>query len=322
MPIDFSPKLPGGLLLERYPQQQGILESGIVESVERIVKEDGSSENSGYLICRLRSGGIVRAIPSTPSKTIGLGYESKDNVLLFREYDGTVYVIGFIPPITHAVNADGTPTAEDRSVNHLLQRKAGGREVRMSEDLDDDKSGFSLLRGGVTRASSGPTAQSVSTPSKNKKIDVFENYELQANSGSFEFLINAIGQALTELSGRTVNFPIASAKASKIKFDKTGVHITFDTLKQVPGAKESVGGPTSKVELNNLGGINIEAALTDTTIKAPVNISISSTALVSLAAAVITLAGGGPPSARVGDIVDTPEGPGIIQSGSQHVFVG
>lgn len=306
------PKLPGGLSFERYPQQQGVLESGVVRSVDRIVKEDGSSENSGYLICLLRSGGIVKAIPVTPSKSIGLGYEKGDNVLLFREYDGTVYVLGFIPPVT----------AEDRSINHPLQRKAGGREVRMSEDLDDDKSGFSLLRGGVTRASSGPTAQSVSTPSKNKKIDVFENYELQANSGSFEFFINALGQALTELTGRTVNFPLASAKASKIKFDKTGIHITFDTLKQVPGAKESISGPTSKVELNNLGGINIEAALTNTNVSAPVNINITAGVLLQLLGKAIAIAGGGPPSARVGDIVDTPEGPGIIQTGSQRVFVG
>jgi hypothetical protein len=297
-----APKLPGGLSFERYPQRQGELQSGTVLSVDK----------SGYLICRLRSGGVVRAIPTTPSKTVGLGYEAGDNLLLFVEYDGTVYAVGFIPPVT----------AEDRSVNHPLQRKVGGKEVRMSEDLDDDKSGFSLLRGGVTRSSSGPTSQSVSTPSKNKKIDVFENYELQANSGSLEYFINALGQALVELSGRAVNFPIASAKASKIRFDKTGIHITFDTAKQVPGARESVSGPTSKIELDNLGSVKIEAGLLNSTLKAPVNVTIDAGVLLQLTGTLIRMAGGGPSAARRGDLVDGGDHVGIIMTGSNRVFVG
>lgn len=296
------PKLPGGLSFERYPERQGELESGTVLSVEK----------NGYLLCRLRSGGVIRAIPTTPSKTIGLGYEAGDNLLLFKEYDGTVYAIGFIPPIT----------VEDRSINHPLQRKVEGNEVRMSEDLDDDKSGFSLLRGGVARSSSGPTAQSVSTPAKNKKIDVFENYELQANSGSLEFFINALGQTLTELTGRTITFPLASAKASRIKFDKSGIHITFDTLKQVPGAKESVSGPTSKIELDDLGNITIDAALINSTLKAPVNVIVDAGVLAQITAPLVQIAGGGSGSARRGDIVDGGDHIGIIITGSNRTFVG
>lgn len=293
-----TPKLPGGFDAERYPKEGGV-ERGIITSVN----------DNGTLSVLLRSGGQATAIPVTPSKTIGTGFQRRDNILLFKEYDGTIYAMGFIAPLSDS----------DRSVNHPLQRSARGNDVLISPEQDTGKSGFSALAGGVTTSSSGPAAQTITTPSGGREIKIYENKEEHTNAGRFLSEIDSKKETVVELSGKTLP---TSARASVMRMDKNGISITFDTLKKAAGAKEDVDGPKSEVSLDANGNITVKAIGSSLNIESAQTIKISTQALVEILANFITLAGGGPAVARIGDRVNAGNHIGIIVTGSGKVFSG
>jgi hypothetical protein len=290
-----------GPRFERYPERQ-IVEPGIISEI----KDDGT------LVVIARTGWKADAFPITPSKNIGIGYEVGDNILLYSDYDGNVYALGFIPAVID----------EDRSMSHPAQATPEDGPLRpndtvITDTLDPNVSGISNLSGKVCRMNSGDVAQSFSTPSKNKHVAVFENYALDANAGHLNFNTDAIGRISTELSGRTVAIPLPSGLASKIRFDESGITISLDHLKKLPGAKESIEGPKSEIKIDSVtGNISVKAFGPEVTIESLLNIQLIAPLLIELKSLFVDLAGGSVPVARIGDRVATPEGPGVIVSGS------
>lgn len=292
------PGIGGIHSLENYPDKKS-LETGQVIAAN----EDGT------FLVRARSGWQANATPVTPAKAIGLGFEKGDRALLFTDYDGAVYMFGYIPAVDDS----------DRSIAHPLQKQVRkeSRDVMISTDQDVDKSGILALSGSVLNIKSSPTSQEVSTPSGNKKAVIHELYKMTTNAGDIDFDVeeNGVVSSVT-LSGRA---NALSALASKVRMDKSGITISFDTLKQVPGAREDVSGPTSQIKIDNLGNVEIEAVGL-ASFKAGLAMTLQASTVIDIIARIVTLAGGGPQVSRVGDLVDPDSG--IIITGSLKTFSG
>lgn len=81
-----------------------------------------------------------------------------------------------------------------------------------------------------------------------------------------------------------------------------------------------VAGSGALIEIRSAGDVKVEATGTATIQCAEADVKASGTANVD--GAIISLAGGGPPVARVGDMVAGPYGPIPIIGGSSKVFAG